>query len=161
MTIAAKISDGVSRRALLTGGLAGGFLLAFHLPVRALTPNEPVEPPDSTAGKFAPNAFSRIDGARHTTLVMPQVEMGQGVYTSIPMIIAEELDADLKQVTLQHAPPNDKLYGNPVFGLQVTGNSNSIRAWWMSLRKAGASARAMRVQAAAPQSQVEPASCTT
>jgi isoquinoline 1-oxidoreductase beta subunit len=159
MTVAAKIADGVSRRALLTGGLAGGFLLAFHLPVRAAV-NEPVQPPDVTDGKFAPNAFIRIDVTGHTTLVMPQVEMGQGVYTSIAMILAEELDADLKQVTLQHAPPNDKLYGNPTFGLQVTGNSNSIRAFWRPLRNAGAAARAMLVQAAAQQWQVEPASCT-
>jgi isoquinoline 1-oxidoreductase subunit beta len=161
MTIVAKVPDAVSRRALLTGGLAGGFLLAFHLPLRALPVNEPVQPPDVTDGKFAPNAFIRIDEAGRTTLVMPQVEMGQGVYTSIPMILAEELDADLAQVTLEHAPPNDKLYGNPVFGLQVTGNSNSIRAFWKPLRNAGASARAMLVQAAAQEWQVEPASCTT
>src|SRR6202011_3472205 len=142
MTIAAKISDGVSRRALLTGGLAGGFLLAFHLPVRALTPNEPVQPPDDIAGKFAPNAFIRIDTQGKTTLIMPQVEMGQGIYTAVAMILAEELDADFAQVTLAHAPPNDKLYGNPAFGLQVTGNSNSIRAFWKPLRNAGAGARA-------------------
>jgi isoquinoline 1-oxidoreductase beta subunit len=159
MTIADKMSDAVSRRAVLTGGLAGGFLLAFHLPVRAV--NEPVQPPDVTDGKFAPNAFIRIDPEGKTTLVMPQVEMGQGVYTSIAMILAEELDADLSQVALQHAPPNDKLYGNPTFGLQVTGNSNSIRAFWKPLRSAGASARAMLVQAAAEQWQVEPASCKT
>src|SRR6195256_2288010 len=171
MTVAEKISvvktsaknapDPVSRRALLTGGLAGGLLLAFPLPVRALVPNEPEQPLDATAGKFAPNAFIRIDGAGHTTLVMPQVEMGQGVYTAIAMILAEELDADLSQVALQHAPPNDKLYGNPTFGLQVTGNSNSIRAFWKPLRNAAASARAMLVQTAAQQWQVEPASCTT
>jgi isoquinoline 1-oxidoreductase subunit beta len=157
-TIAATL-PGISRRGLLTTGLAGGFLLAFHLPVRAF--NEPVEPPDSTSGKFAPNALIRIDKAGHTTLIMPQVEMGQGVYTAIAMILAEELDADIALVTLEHAPPNDKLYGNPVFGLQVTGNSNSIRAWWTALRKAGANARAMLVQAAAKQWQVEPSSCTT
>ena len=159
MALAQNNAGEVSRRGVLIGGLAGGFLLAFHLPVRAA--NEPVQPPDVTEGKFAPNAFIRIDTAGKTTLVMPQVEMGQGVYTSIPMILAEELDVDLSQVTLQHAPPNDKLYGNPTFGLQVTGNSNSIRAFWMPLRNAGASARAMLVQAAAQQWQVEPASCTT
>src|SRR6202011_5523024 len=159
--LAEKISGDVSRRTLLTAGLAGGFLLPFPLPPRALAPNQPVQPPDVTEGKFAPNAFIRIDQAGHTTLVMPQVEMGQGVYTAVAMILAEELDADFAQVTLEHAPPNDKLYGNPTFGLQVTGNSNSIRAWWMQLRKAGAGARAMLVQAAARQWQVEPASCTT
>jgi isoquinoline 1-oxidoreductase beta subunit len=158
--VAKKTLEGISRRGLLTGGLASGFLLAFHLPIRAAV-NEPVQPPDVTEGKFAPNAFIRIDPAGKTTLVMPQVEMGQGVYTSIPMILAEELDVDLAQVTLQHAPPSEKLYGNPTFGLQVTGNSNSIRAFWKPLRTAGASARAMLVQAAAQQWQVEPASCTT
>ena len=159
MAVTQKISDGVSRRSLLTAGLSGGFVLAFHLPVRAF--NEPVQPPDETAGKFAPNAFIRIDPSGRTTLVMPQVEMGQGVYTSIPMILAEELDADFSQVTLEHAPPSDKLYGNPMFGIQATGNSNSVRAWWKPLRTAGASARAMLVQAAAQQWQVDPASCTT
>src|SRR5882757_6592070 len=103
MAVAKKFSDGFSRRVLLTGGLAGGFLLAFHLPLRAV--NEPMQPPDDTTGKFAPNAFIRIDQAGHTTLVMPQVEMGQGIYTAVAMILAEELDADLSRVTLQHAPP--------------------------------------------------------
>ena len=149
----------VSRRSLLTGSLASGVLLAFHLPVRAA--NEPVQPPDSTDGKFAPNAFIRIDDSGHTTLVMPQVEMGQGIYTAVAMILAEELDADITQVTLEHAPPSDKLYGNPTFGIQVTGNSNSVRAFWQPLRVAGATARAMLVQAAAKQWNVEPASCTT
>src|SRR5271168_4114475 len=159
MAAAEKIFAGVSRRGLLTGSLTGGFLLTFHLPVRAV--NEPVQPPDNTDGKFAPNAFIRIDSSGKTMLVMPQVEMGQGVYTSISMILAEELDADFSQVTLEHAPPSDKLYGNPMFGIQATGNSNSIRAWWKPLRAAGAVARAMLVQAAAQQWQVDPASCTT
>jgi isoquinoline 1-oxidoreductase subunit beta len=147
-----------SRRSLLKAGLAGGFVLAFHLPVRAA--NEPNQPPDNPAGQFAPNAFIRIDHAGKTTLVMPQVEMGQGVYTAIPMILADELDADFAKVALEHAPPNDKLYGNPIFGIQATGNSNSVRAFWKPLRIAGATARAMLVQAAASQWQVDPASCT-
>src|SRR3984957_11279209 len=159
MTIAQRISEGVSRRSLLSGSLAGGFLIGFHLPVRAV--NEPVQPPDDTAGKFAPNAFIRIDYSGKTTLVMPQVEMGQGVYTSISMILAEELDADFSQVTLEHAPPSDKLYGNPMFGIQATGNSNSIRAFWKVLRTTGAAARAMLIEAAAQQWQVDLSSCTT
>jgi isoquinoline 1-oxidoreductase subunit beta len=149
----------LSRRAALTGGLATGFLLAFHLPLRAAV-NEPVQPVDTTDGKFAPNAFIRIDETGRTILIMPQVEMGQGTYTSISAVLAEELDADWSKVEVQHAPPNDKLYGNPAFGLQATGNSNSIRAWWTPLRKAGATARAMLVQAAASQWGVEPASCS-
>src|SRR5881227_2862727 len=146
MTTAQNVAI-LSRRNVLAGGLAGGFLLAFHVPARAV--NEPASPPDVTDGKFAPNAFIRIDPAGRTTLVMPQVEMGQGVYTSVAMILAEELDADYQQVVLEHAPPNDKLYGNPVFGIQVTGNSNSIRAFWKPLREAAAAARAMLIQAAA------------
>jgi isoquinoline 1-oxidoreductase subunit beta len=148
-----------SRRALMTGALAGGFVLAFRLPLKAA--NEPEQPPDDTTGQFAPNAFIRIDHSGKTTLVMPQVEMGQGVYTAVAMILADELDADFAAVTLEHAPPNDKLYGNPTFGIQVTGNSNSIRAFWKPLRVAGAAARAMLVTAAAGQWQVDPASCST
>src|SRR6266700_1902284 len=160
MMSANKRHDELSRRALLTGGLAAGFVLAFHLPLRAAI-NEPVQPLDATDGKFAPNAFIRIDQTGKVTLVMPQVEMGQGVYTSIPMILAEELDADIAQVALLHAPPNDKLYGNPTFGLQVTGNSNSIRAFWLPLRKAAAGARAMLVEAASQVWKVDPASIRT
>jgi isoquinoline 1-oxidoreductase beta subunit len=159
MAVAEKITDGLSRRAVLTGGLAGGFLLAFHLPVGAV--NEPVQPPDQTDGKFAPNAFIRIDASGKTTLVMPQVEMGQGIYTAVAMILAEELDADFSSVVLEHAPANEKLYANPVFGIQATGGSTSVRAFWKPLRTAGATARTMLVQAAAQQWQVEPASCTT
>ncbi|HWX30732.1 MAG TPA: molybdopterin cofactor-binding domain-containing protein, partial [Steroidobacteraceae bacterium] len=150
------LQSAISRRSLLGGGLAGGFLLAFHLPTYGTS--EPAG--GGTKGKFAPNAFIRIDPAGKTTLVMPQVEMGQGVYTSVAMILAEELDADYQQVVLEHAPPNDKLYGNPTFGIQVTGNSNSIRAFWKPLRAAGAAARAMLIQAAAQQWKVDPASCT-
>jgi len=158
MTVVEQIPD-ISRRALLTGSLASGFLLAFHLPVHAV--NEPVQPPDVTDGKFAPNAFIRIDTTGKTTLVMPQVEMGQGIYTAVAMILAEELDADFSSVVLEHAPANEKLYANPAFGIQATGGSTSIRAFWKPLREAGASARAMLVQAAAQEWQVDPASCTT
>jgi isoquinoline 1-oxidoreductase subunit beta len=149
-----------SRRALIKGGLAGGFILAFHLPLTAAPVNELEPPPDDTGGQFAPNAFIRIDHMGKTTLVMPQVEMGQGVYTAVAMILCDELDGDYAQIVLEHAPPNDKLYGNPIFGIQVTGNSNSIRAFWKPLRTAGAAARAMLIQAAAAQWQVDQASCT-
>src|SRR6202163_2822938 len=88
MAVAQKNASEVSRRGALTRGVAGGFLLAFHLPVRAA--NEPVQPPDVTEGKFAPNAFIRIDSTGKTTLVMPQVEMGQGIYTGVAMVLAED-----------------------------------------------------------------------
>jgi isoquinoline 1-oxidoreductase subunit beta len=147
-----------SRRTFLQNGFAGAFVLAFNLPAHAV--NEPEQSSDSTEGKFAPNAFIRIDHAGKTTLVMPQVEMGQGIYTAVAMILAEELDAEFAEITLEHAPPDDKLYGNPAFGIQVTGNSNSVRAFWKPLRVAGATARAMLVQAAAARWRVDPASCS-
>ena len=148
----------LARRAFIQGGIAGGFLLAFHMPLHAV--NTPKQAPEDANSTFAPNAFIRIDRSGKTTLVMPQVEMGQGVYTSIAMILAEELDADFSQVALEHAPPSDKLYANPSFGVQATGNSNSIRAFWKPLRSAGATARAMLIQAAAKQWKVDPSSCT-
>src|SRR5205814_4716846 len=92
---------------------------------------------------FTPNAFIRIGGDGQIVLTMPYVEMGQGTYTSIPMLTAEELEVDLKQVRLEHAPPNEKLYANPLLGVQATGNSNAVRAAWQPLRQAGAIARTM------------------
>jgi isoquinoline 1-oxidoreductase beta subunit len=109
---------------------------------------------------FAPNAFIRIGSDGQIILTMPYVEMGQGTYTAIPMLIAEELEVDLNQVRVEHAPPNEKLYGNPLLGgIQATGNSNAIRAAWQSLREAGAIARTMLVAAAAKRWSVDHASC--
>jgi isoquinoline 1-oxidoreductase beta subunit len=148
-----------SRRQFIKNAAASGFLLAFYAPAGAI--NEPEQAPDDTKGKFVPNAFIRIDKSGTTTLVMPQVEMGQGIYTGIAMILAEELDADPAKILLEHAPSNEKLYTNPLLGIQATGGSTSLRAFWMPLRAAGATARAMLVQAAAQQWHVDPAACTT
>ena len=152
---------GLSRRAALQSGLVGGLVLAFQWPLHAAPANERGQSPDHPDSQFVANAFIRIDETGKTTLVIPQAEMGQGVYTAIAMILAEELDADLAQVVLEHAPPSDKLYGNPIFGVQVTGNSNSIRAFWDKLRYAGAAARTMLTAAAAAQWQVDAASCSS
>jgi isoquinoline 1-oxidoreductase beta subunit len=143
-----------SRRAFLQASAAVGaaLLLGFRLPVAGAANPKGGDP-------FAPNAFIRIDRQGVVTLIMPQVEMGQGVYTAIAMILAEELDVQWEQVRLEAAPPSDKLYGNPTFGIQATGNSNSIRAFWMPLRKAGAGARAILVEAAARRWKVEPGTC--
>ena len=108
---------------------------------------------------FAPNAFVRIGRDGRVVLTMPYVEMGQGTYTAIPMLIAEELEVDLQQVTLEHAPPDEKLYANPLLGVQATGNSNAIRGAWQPLRQAGATARTMLVAAAAKRWNVDPSSC--
>jgi isoquinoline 1-oxidoreductase beta subunit len=152
-----KFAD-LSRRRLLTGALASGFVFAFHLPVSG--GNEPTHLPGSTNGKFVPNAFIRIDETGHVTMVMPQVEMGQGIYTGVAMILAEELDAEYEKVVLEHAPPDEKFYTNPLLGVQATGGSTSVRAFWAPLRRAGATTRAMLVQAAAHKWQVPPATCS-
>ncbi len=147
-------ASNVSRRALLQAGAAagGGLMLSLRLPF--------ANGEGEAADGFAPNAFIRIQGDERIVLTMPYVEMGQGTYTSIPMLIAEELEVELKQVQLEHAPPNEKLYGNPLLGgIQATGNSNAIRAAWQPLRQAGATARTMLVSAAAKRWNVDPASC--
>ncbi|HEY2757441.1 MAG TPA: molybdopterin cofactor-binding domain-containing protein, partial [Pseudolabrys sp.] len=148
-------ANGVSRRGFLQAGAAagGGLMLSLSLPLA----NGVAEAADDNS--FAPNAFVRIGGDGQIVLTMPYVEMGQGTYTSIPMLIAEELEVDLKQVRLEHAPPNEKLYANPLLGVQATGNSNAIRGAWKPLREAGATARTMLVSAAAKRWNVDPASC--
>ena len=148
----------VSRRSLLkiTSAAGGGLLFGFLLPgagaVRA----------DATAtDTFAPDAFIRIDRSNVVTLIMPQVEMGQGIYTTLAMIVAEELDVDLPAMKVEAAPPNDALYANPALKFQITGGSTSVRAFWMTMRKAGADARDVLVQAAAKRWNVAPETCRT
>jgi isoquinoline 1-oxidoreductase subunit beta len=146
----------LSRRSFLQVGAAagGGLMVSLSLPFA----NREAEAAD--ADGFAPNAFIRIGSDGQIVLTVPYVEMGQGTYTSIPMLIAEELEVDLSQIRLEHAPPNEKLYGNPLLGgIQATGNSNAVRASWKPLREAGAIARAMLISAAAKRWNVDPASC--
>jgi isoquinoline 1-oxidoreductase subunit beta len=148
-------ANGVSRRALLRAGAAvgGGLMLSLRLPFAS------GEAEAAGTDGFAPNAFIRVGGDGQIVLTMPYVEMGQGTYTSISMLIAEELEVDLNQVRLEHAPPNEKLYANPLLGVQATGNSNAIRGAWQPLRRAGATARSMLVAAAAKRWNVDPVSC--
>jgi isoquinoline 1-oxidoreductase beta subunit len=153
--------DGVdlSRRHFLSVGAAvgGGLLIGF-----TAGPSIGTAEAAKTAATepFTPNAFIRIGSDGQVVMIMPYVEMGQGTYTSIPMLIAEELEVDLKQVRVEPAPPNEKLYGNPLLGgIQATGNSNAIRGSWQPLRQAGATARTMLVAAAAKRWNVDPASC--
>jgi isoquinoline 1-oxidoreductase subunit beta len=145
----------VSRRVFLVTSAAagGGFLVGFYLP-QMVTAGAA-----ANADLFGPNAFVRIGRDDSVTLVMPQVEMGQGTYTSMTMLIAEELEVDLAQVTLEAAPVNDKLYANPLLGFQVTGGSTSVRAMWEPLRRAGAVARVMLIAAAANDWNVDPLIC--
>jgi isoquinoline 1-oxidoreductase subunit beta len=149
-------ASGFSRRVFLQAGAAagGGLLLSLSLPF----PNHNAEA--AAADGFTPNAIIRIGSDGQIVLTMPYVEMGQGTYTAIPMLIAEELEVDLKQVRLEHAAPNEKLYGNPLLGgIQATGNSNAVRASWQPLRQAGAVARTMLISAAAKRWNVDATSC--
>jgi isoquinoline 1-oxidoreductase beta subunit len=148
----------LSRRSFLRVGAAagGGLLLGFMIPA--------VQAAASTAlshATFTPNAFIRIGRDGVVTLTMPQVEMGQGIYTAMAMLLADELDAVFDRITLEVAGASDSLYTNPALGLQMTGGSTSIRAFWLPMRKAGASARAVLVQAAAKIWHVVPARCRT
>lgn len=150
-----RAEHGISRRHFLQAGAAagGGLLIGLHLPFTA---------PEASAagGNFAPNAFIRIDKDDQIILTMPYVEMGQGTYTSVPMLIAEELEVELSQVQLEHAPPDESRYGNPALGgLQATGGSTTIRAAWEPMRQAGAAARMMLIAAAAKRWGVDPLSC--
>jgi len=148
----------VSRRDFLVAGAAsgGGLLLGWHINAgpRVAAAASSAAPPI-----FAPNAFIRIGTDGRVILIMCQVEMGQGTYTSMPMLLAEELEVGLDQVELEHAPPDDKLYANPLFGDQETGASTSVRMFYEPLRRAGATARTMLVAAAAQTWNVDPASC--
>src|SRR5882672_8597753 len=146
-----KGADMISRRQFLStsAALGGGLLIGFRTGPSI----------GASAAPFVPNAFIRIGSDGQIMLTMPYVEMGQGTYTSIPMLIAEELEVDLRQVRLEHAPPNEKRYANPLLGVQATGNSNAVRGAWQPLRQAGATARTMLVSAAAKRWNVDPASC--
>jgi CO/xanthine dehydrogenase Mo-binding subunit len=150
----------VSRRdfvvAIATAG--GGLLLGCRVDGRRSLAGS-AETAGSAPAAFAPNAFVRIGTDGRITLIMNQVEMGQGMFTSMPMLIAEELEVGLDQVALEHAPPDDKLYGNPLVGFQMTGASSSVRMMFQPLRRAGATARTMLVAAAAQSWGVDPGSC--
>ena len=140
-----------SRRGFLKISASGALLLGFGLPAQG----------ESAAGsaRFAPNAYLRVDRAGKVAFVMPHIEMGQGTHTSLPMLIAEELEVDIGKVALEHAPADDKVYANPLLGAQITGASTAIRGMYVPLRQAGATARVMLVTAAAQRWKVDPSSC--
>ena len=151
-------ASGLSRRTFMqiSAAAGGGVLLAFSL---LETTSTTVWAATQASDSFAPNAFIRIGRDGSVTLIMPYVEMGQGTYTSMPMLIAEELEVSLDQVTLEAAPPDDRQYANSMLGFQVTGGSTSIRAAWLPLRHAGAVARVLLISAAAQTWGVDPMSC--
>ena len=150
--------DRVSRREFLIAGAAagGGLLLGWHIDGG---PRVAAAAATTTASEFAPNAFIRIGTDGRVTMIMGQVEMGQGAYTAMPMLLAEELEVGLDQVRLEHAPPDEKRYANPIFGFQATGGSTSVKGLYLPMRRAGATARTMLIAAAAQRWSVDPASC--
>ncbi|HKB09761.1 MAG TPA: xanthine dehydrogenase family protein molybdopterin-binding subunit [Vicinamibacterales bacterium] len=147
----------MDRRDFMKAGvtLAGGLVVDFALPLGPC----PALAQAPSAAPFAPNAFIRIDRQNAVTLVMPMAEMGQGVYTAMAMLLAEELEVGLDQVRLEHAPADDALYANPLLQSQTVGNSTTIRGFWMPLRQAGAAARTMLIAAAAKRWSVDPSAC--
>src|SRR5438093_4080230 len=146
----------LSRRDFLKTGAAagGGLLIGFYLPLGNRLAAQQSNPP------FAPNAFIRIGTDDSVTVIVNHSEMGQGVYTALPMLVAEELDADWSKVRVESAPV-DAAYNHTAFGIQMTGGSSSTWSEYDRLRKAGATARAMLVAAAADTWKVDPASLRT
>jgi CO/xanthine dehydrogenase Mo-binding subunit len=146
----------LSRRELLAVGVAagGGLLIGWRVEARPRAAAT-----SGTSAAFTPNQWVRIGNDGRVTLIVSQVEMGQGTYTSMPMLLAEELEVDLGSVHIEPAPPDEKLYGLPGVGPQFTGGSTSVRLFYEPLRRAGATARTMLIAAAAQAWKVDPASC--
>ncbi len=143
MTIELKSSVQTSRRGFLKTSAvgSGGLLLGLALPGTLAV---------AAGTVHTPNAWVHISDTNVITLISARSEMGQGVYTSMPMLIAEELNVDFKKVKVAIAPPNAKLYGNPLLGgPQLTGGSTSVRDGWEKLRVGGAQVREMLISAAA------------
>jgi len=142
-----------SRRDLMKG--AAGLVIGFTFAAKATR----VAAAPAPQG-LAPNAFVRIAPDNTVTVMIKHLEMGQGVYTGLPTIVAEELDAAWSQMRAEHAPANAELYKNLAFGMQGTGGSTAVANSFEQLRRAGATARAMLVQAAAAAWRVPPADIT-
>jgi len=130
----------------VTGTIGAGLVIGFRIPNRR------------GVAPFAPNAWLRIGTDDRVLVIVDRSEMGQGVTTSLPMLLAEELEADWTKIRFEFAPA-DKAYINQLFGIQGTGGSSSVRAAWKPLREAGAQARTMLIAAAAQTWAVEPSSC--
>ena len=147
-----SITNESRREFLKTGAAVGGSLvLGFALPGAS-------RPADAATTAFQPNAFLRIAPDSTITVIVGLSEMGQGVLTAIPQLVAEDLEADWTKIRFEQAPVDDA-YKNPVFGIQATGGSTSVRGHWEPMRKAGATAREMLVAAAADTWKVDKSAC--
>lgn len=140
------LSPGLDRRTFLKSAGAG-LVLGLQLPLAA--PSRAAAAMPALAAGFTPNAFVRITSDNLVIVQIKHHEMGQGATTGLATIVAEELDADWSQVRAEYAPADVKNYANTALGVQATGGSTAVFNSWDQLRKAGATARAMLVQAAA------------
>ncbi|MGH9968167.1 MAG: molybdopterin cofactor-binding domain-containing protein [Pyrinomonadaceae bacterium] len=129
-----------------SAAVGGGLLISLYIPEGILASSDNVTPESTSV--FKPNAFIRIGSDDTVTIIVNKSEMGQGVFTSLPMLVAEELEADWSRIRVEGAPV-DVAYNHPVFGIQMTGGSTSTASEWDRLRKAGATARVMLIAAAA------------
>src|ERR1700730_4970909 len=134
----------VGRREFLKTGFAagGGLLVSWHLPMSSFGGDKAAGDP------VALNAFVRIGTDESLTVISSHSEMGQGIYTSLPMLLNEELEADWSKIRVEAAPV-DKVYNHPAFGMLMTGGSTTTPSEWERFRKMGAMARLMLVDAAA------------
>ncbi len=136
--------------------LGAGLVIGFHLPVRSTL----AQPPQAAPAPSPPNAFVRIAPDNSVTVISKHTEMGQGIYTGLATMMADELDADWSQMRVEAAPANVGLYRHFMLGIQGTGGSMSVPNAWMQYRTVGATARAMLVNAAAKTWKVPAAEIT-
>src|SRR6266550_2772365 len=151
----------MKRRSFLkvSAAAGGGLLIGLYLPEVARAGRDAGVPqPGMAALPFAPNAFVRIGTDDSVTVIVNKSEMGQGIYTSLPMLLNEELEADWSKIKVEAAPV-DAAYNHTVFGVQMTGGSTTTPSEWERFRKMGAMARLMLIDAAAQKWNVPAASC--
>jgi len=158
-----KNTNTISRRNFMrtTGSLGGGLIVSFMIPAIAGTRLKTImgKSGGDDAG-FIPNAFLRIGPDNSVKVILAHVEMGQGIWTTLTMLIAEELDADWKNITIEHAPAGN-VYAHTAWGMQLTGGSSTTWSEFDRYRKAGATARILLVQAAANKWGVSAGQCKT
>jgi len=148
------------RNFLKTGaGLTGGLIIGFMIPAKAGRLKSLLEAPEG-AITFAPNAFLQIGADNSIRILLAHAEMGQGIWTTLAMLLGEELDADWKNIKVEHAPPA-KEYFHTAWGMQLTGGSSTTWSEFDRYRKAGATARILLTQAAANKWKVQPSDCKT
>ncbi len=151
--------ENLSRRNFLKGSLlaGGGLVLGFSLP---MVNKAQVRQGDTAAATYPVDSWIKVDHDGVVSFVIPASEMGQGSQTSLAMILADEVGADYNAIKVLN-PSSNRLYNNPMFKLQLTGGSTSVRAWWDPLRTVGATLRLMLAEAAATQWSVPVSQCTT